>query len=112
MKSNQKVKKIVSANSATDRIKKRILKKYPKAKSVITTEGLYRIYNGVDGYIGEENFIPPQKTLERAWFWANESIKTTQNTNRTHPDKMIMDFDEVKFGRVSNRNKRIKKHNN
>lgn len=89
-----------------------VLKKYPKAKLTITSDGLYKIYNGIDGYIGEENLMPPQKNESDAWFWAKESIRTTQNINRTHPDRVIMEFNETKFDRISNRNKRSKKHNN
>ena len=50
--------------------------------------------------------IPPQASVQMAWFWANESSKLKQNLRRTHPDKTGFDFNEKKFDRISRRNRK------
>jgi len=75
----------------------------------MTSDGRYKVSDGRGGYIGDEVYLPSQSTVMDAWYWANESMKTIQNINRTHPDKSIMDFDEKKFNRVSSRNFRKNK---
>jgi len=109
MKKKMKKPKIVSVNPPFDRIKRRVLKKFPDAKTTMTSDGRYKVSNGYDGYIGDEVYLPSQPTVMDAWYWANESMKTIQNINRTHPDRSIMDFDEKKFNRVSSRNFRKNK---
>jgi len=89
-----------------NRLKKRILKKFPNAKTQITKEGKYYISDGVGGRIGEDFMIPPQKSVIEAWTWAAESVKLQQNLNRTHPLKYDMEIDEKKFNRVSRRNRK------
>lgn len=89
------------------RLRNKVLKLYPKAKLYVS-DGRYSIYNGIDGFIGEEFFIPPQASEMDAWVWAVETLKTEQNINRTHPDKALMDFDESRFNRVSKRNRKLK----
>jgi len=89
------------------KLKNRVLKLYPKAKSYIS-DGRYSIYNGIDGFIGEEFLIPPQASEMDAWVWAVETLKTEQNLNRTHPEKSFMEFNESRFNRVSRRNRRLK----
>lgn len=116
MKKKMTQPKVVSVNPQFDRIKRRVLKKFPDAKTTMTPEGRYKVSNGYGGYIGDEVYLPSQSTIMDAWYWANECLKTIQNINRTHPDKNIMIFDEKGFNRVSSRNfrknKKVKLDNN
>lgn len=89
-----------------NRLKKRVKKKFPNAETRVTNEGLYYVSDGFGGKIGDEFMIPPQKNVIEAWTWAAESVRVTQNINRTHPDKVSMSFDEKKFNRVSRRNRK------
>jgi hypothetical protein len=86
-------------------LKKRVLKKYPNAKTQMRNGGYY-ISDGEGSFIGEEFMIPPQASVQMAWFWANESSKLKQNLRRTHPDKTGFDFNEKKFDRISRRNRK------
>ena len=89
-----------------NRLKKRVLKKFPSAKTQVTTEGTYYVSDGLGSRIGEDFMIPPQKSVIEAWTWAAESVKLQQNLNRTHPMKYDMQIDEKKFNRVSRRNRK------
>jgi hypothetical protein len=42
----------------------------------------------------------------KAWHWAAESVRISQNIERTSPTRMSLDSFEKKFERISNRNKR------
>lgn len=86
-------------------IKKRVLKKYPNAKTQLNKEGYY-VSDGYGSTIGSQFMIPPQTSVQMAWYWANESAKLEQNLRRTHPDKTGMTFDEKKFDRISRRNRK------
>jgi len=88
------------------RLKKKVLNKYPKAETRITYDGKYYVSDGLGGRIGGDFMIPPQDKVFDAWKWAAESIRVSQNINRTHPDKYEMSFDEKKFDRVSRRNRK------
>lgn len=89
-----------------NRLKKKVLKKFPNAKTQVTNSGQYYVSDGMGGYIGDDFMIPPQSNVIDAWKWAAESVRVTQNINRTHPDKVNMSFDEKKFNRVSRRNRK------
>jgi hypothetical protein len=89
-----------------NRVKKRVLKKFPTAKTQVTNEGTYYVSDGMGGRIGEDFMIPAQKSVIEAWAWAAESVKLQQNLNRTHPMKYDMEIDEKKFNRVSRRNRK------
>lgn len=89
-----------------NRLKKRVLKKFPNAKTQITKEGKYYISDGMGSRIGEDFMIPPHNSVIEAWTWAAESVKLQQNINRTHPMKYDMEIDEKKFNRVSRRNRK------
>jgi hypothetical protein len=87
-------------------LKRKVLKKYPSAKTEMTTDGRFTISNGNGGSIGLEFMIPPQDSVSMAWFWAAECVRYKQNINRTHPIRSAMSFNEKKFNRVSRRNRR------
>ena len=87
-------------------LKKKVLTKYPNAKTKVDTNGKYYVSDGLGNRVGVDFMIPPQDNVFDAWRWAVESIKIQQNINRTHPDKYEMPFDEKKYSRVSRRNRR------
>lgn len=87
-------------------LKRRVLKKYPNATTQVNSQGQYFVSDGCGSTIGSDFMIPPQATVQMAWYWANESTKLEQNLRRTHPERTGMDFDEKKFHRVSRRNRK------
>jgi len=87
-------------------LKRRVLKKYPNAKTQINSNGKYYVADGMGSIIGDEFMIPAQESVQMAWYWAGESAKLEQNLRRTHPDKTGMDFNEKKFDRISRRNRK------
>jgi hypothetical protein len=87
-------------------LKRRVLKKYPNAKTKVNSNGEYYITNGEGGVIGSDLLLPPHTSVHMAWYWAAECLRFTQNINRTHPLRSEMKFDEAKFNRVSRRNRR------
>jgi hypothetical protein len=82
-----------------NRIKKRVLKKYPK-------DGLYYVSTGTEDSVVSEYMIPPQKSVSDAWLVVSETMKVHQNIERTNPNRMDSASFEKKFNRISNRNKR------
>ena len=86
------------------RIKKRVLNMYPKSK-VYMTNGRYYVWDGEGNKLHNEYMIPPQQTSRMAWYWFDSIIKTNQNIQRTHPNKMSLESFNKKFQRISNRNK-------
>lgn len=89
-----------------NRLKNKVLKKFPTAKTQITKDGTYYVSDGFGGRIGEDFMIPPQKSVMEAWVWAAECVKLQQNITRTHPLRYDMEIDEKKFNRVSRRNRK------
>jgi uncharacterized membrane protein YhiD involved in acid resistance len=87
-------------------LKRKVLKKYPNATTQLNTSGRYYVSDGVGSTIGSDFMIPPQSTIQMAWYWANECVKLEQNLKRTHPDRTGMDFNEKKFDRISRRNRK------
>ena len=87
------------------RIKNRVIKLYPKSKLVMVG-GRYYVWDGEGNKLHTEYMIPPQKSAAMAWYWFNEIIKTNQNIQRTHPNKMSADDFEKKFNRISKRNRK------
>jgi hypothetical protein len=94
-----------------DTVKKRVKRFYPKAQA-FKELGLYYI-GIVDSFddniinIFEEYFIQSTETEEEAWNKALICCKTTQNFNRTHPDKCFDEYDETKSMRLKKRATKI-----
>jgi hypothetical protein len=86
------------------RIKNKVLKLYPNAKTSVNSNGMYYL-SGV-GSLLDEYMIPPQKSVYNIWSVVSDTIKINQNIQRTHPNRMNLQFDEKKFERISSRNKR------
>ena len=87
-------------------LKRKVQKKYPKATTQMNSSGEYYVSDGVGSTIGSDFMIPPQPSVQMAWYWANECVKLEQNLKRTHPMKHDMEFDEKKYHRVSRRNRK------
>lgn len=88
------------------RLKKKITNKYPKAKTMVNSNGLYYVHDGEDNFLTTEYMLPPQKTIAAAWFWFGDTMKVNQNIERTHPNRMDLKSFEAKFARISKRNKK------
>jgi hypothetical protein len=92
------------SNSQLRRIKKRVLRLYPKSR-LYMTDGKYYVWDGNGNKLHNEYMIPPQKSSGLAWYWFDSIIKINQNIQRTHPNKMSLESFNKKFNRISNRNK-------
>jgi hypothetical protein len=98
---------MVKVKSMT-REQKRVLKEYPNAKCTMDDNGHFIVIVD-DVVLAEEYFLPP--ALDNLAAWANASIacKTTQNFNRTHPERMDLTNIEEKLLRMDKRKKRSSK---
>ena len=88
------------------RLKKKVMAKYPNAKTMVDSNGLYYVHYGEDNFLTTEYMIPNQKTVAEAWFWIADVMKVNQNIERTHPKRMDLKSFEAKFARISKRNKK------
>lgn len=88
---------------------KRVLKQYPNAKLLILEDGSYVIENN-DTVLAEEYFMPSAYDIDTAWKYAALACKTTQNFNRTHPERMSLLDIESKLSRIQKRKKNAKKN--
>jgi hypothetical protein len=87
-----------------ERIKKRVLKDFPDAYVDHDNCG-YKIMTG-NKFIAEEYFLPDTHDLDKAWEYAALACKTTQNFNRSHPDRMDLSEKEGKYHRINKRKRR------
>ena len=88
------------------RLQKKVIAKYPKAKTIRDSSGLYYVHDGEGNFLTNEYMIPNQKTIAEAWFWFADTMKINQNIERTHPKRMDLKSFEAKFARISKRNKK------
>jgi len=86
------------------------MNKYPKAKVCYDFNGNCTIVND-DINIAEDFYMPATSSEEEAWNLAAISIRTKQNFDRTHPDRMDLSTLESKMIKFDNRRKQ-KKHGN
>jgi hypothetical protein len=84
------------------------MNKYPSAKVSYDFDGNCTIVND-DINISEDFYMPLTSSEEEAWKHAAISIRTKQNFNRTHPNRMDLSTLESKMNRLD---KRRKKHGN
>ena len=94
------------SNNKFKRLKKKVLGKYPNAKIKVNGGGKFYISDGTGNKLESEYMIPPQETVKMAWYWFSEIIKTNQNIQRTHPNRMDLAAFERKFSRISKRNRK------
>jgi hypothetical protein len=85
-----------------------VMNKYPSAKVSYDFDGNCTIVND-DINISEDFYMPLTSSEEEAWKQAAISIRTKQNFNRTHPNRMDLSTLESKMNRLD---KRRKKHGN
>jgi len=90
------------------RIKNKVLKKYPLASTKMNASGKFIVSDGEGNTLLDQYMIPPQQSVAMAWFWLGEIVRIDKNIERTNPIRTGYTFDEKKFNRVSNRNKRKK----
>ena len=90
------------------REQKRVLKEYPNAKCTTNFNGDYVIIVD-DVILAEEYLLPPAYDVITAWSNAALACKTTQNFNRTHPERMDLTNIEEKLLRMEKRKNRKKK---
>ena len=78
--------------------KKIVQQQYPRAKVYPESNGGYMVYVD-DIALAEEYLLPIAATKEEAWTYARMALKTTQNFNRTHPERLsLMDIEKKLAG--------------
>ena len=86
------------------KIKKKVLKRFPHACTHITPNNRYLVSDGEDGIVGEEYMLPPAKTVWQAWEYALQyGVRLHQNLMRTHPLRLSGDQVEAKIMRINRR---------
>ena len=86
------------------KIKKRVLKRFPNAKTQANSDGRFYLTDGYGGVVGEDYMLPPAKTVWDAWEHALlYGVKLHQNLQRTHPNRMSGDKVEAKILRINRR---------
>ena len=89
---------------AFQKIKRRVLKRYPNATTRTNSDGRFYLTDGYGNVIGEEYMLPPAKSVWDAWENALQyGIKLHQNLLRTHPSKGLSDKAEAKVMRINRR---------
>ena len=95
---------IEGRRKAFQKIKKKVLKRYPNASTQRNSDGKYYLTDGFGNAVGEEYMLPPAKTVWLAWEHALQyGIKLHQNLLRTHPSKGLSDKAEAKIMRINRR---------
>lgn len=89
--------------------KNRVLKQFPNAKILMIDDGTF-VVEANDKILVEEYFMPEAYDEETAWKYASISCKTTQNFNRTHPERMDLSDIENKLNRINTRKRNAKKN--
>lgn len=84
------------------RDQKRVLKDFPNARLTSDDNGNLIVMSG-DVFLAEEYFLPETQDADVAWKYAALSCRTTQNFNRTHPDRLDMVDIESKIMRINKR---------
>jgi len=87
-----------------------VMNKYPSAKVSYDFDGNCTIVN--DGInISEDFFMPMTTSEDEAWTQAAISLRTKQNFDRTHPNRMDLSTLESKMNRLDKRRKKRKNGN-
>lgn len=96
--------KVKDPIKALAKAKASVLMYYPGAK--VSKEGTeFTIIDTVEDDLDilQEYFLPYAASADDAWHRAALTVKTTQNFNRTHPEKMSLEFEEEKMVRLNKR---------
>ena len=87
-----------------------VTNKYPAAQACYDFDGNCTIM--VDGMdLCEEFFMPVTSDESKAWEYAALSIRTKQNFDRTHPNRMDLESIESRMSRLDKRKKKKKNGN-
>jgi hypothetical protein len=86
---------------------KKVLRQFPKAKAIWDENDCVKIAIN-DWCPVDDFFMPETDSVEQAWQYAAIALKTTQNFNRTHPDRMSLQDFEEKSVRILQRKRRGK----
>jgi len=92
-------------------LKRKILSKYPKAFIEFDIDGNVFVIIpelGNDYKPAVEYFYPLTSDIETAWAYAVESLKVTQNFNRSHPNRMSLENFESKMLRMQLKQEKIR----
>lgn len=89
--------------------RKKVLKYFPNAKVLVLDDGTY-VIEANDIILAEEYFLPDAYDEDTAWKYAAVACKTTQNFNRTHPERMELSDLENKINRIQTRKRNAKKN--
>lgn len=84
------------------KLRARVVKHFPNCYLSHSDLG-YTIMDANDDDILSEYFLPMGKTPVEAWELAVLTAKTTQNFNRSHPERLSLELDEDKTSRISNK---------
>lgn len=87
------------------KIRTKVEKQYPGCCLSYSEEG-YTIEDSEGTDILSEYFLPLGKTPIEAWQLAALTAKTTQNFNRTHPERLSLEMDEEKLNRIARKRTR------
>ena len=86
------------------KIKKKVLKRYPNASTQANTDGKFYLTDGVGGVVGADYMLPATRCVWDAWEQALQyGIKLHQNLLRTHPIKVSSHAVEAKIMRINRR---------
>ena len=90
-------------NKLIEKYKRKVHSQFPKA-FLVTTHGRYSIVQEQEDFTWKdvlaELLILPQDSPLKAWEMAQVTAKTTQNFNRTHPDRLSAMKDADKLERI------------
>jgi hypothetical protein len=89
--------------------KNKVLKRYPDAHLQVLEDGVYVIESN-EVILAEEYLLPEAYDEETAWKYAALACKTTQNFNRTHPERLELSDIESKLTRIQTRKRNAKKN--
>lgn len=82
--------------------KERVEKQYPGA-FLEAIDGFYTINDKEGNDILSEYMLPYASNPVDAWKLAMLTVKTTQNFNRTHPERVSLELEEEKQSRIKRR---------
>jgi len=86
------------------KIKKKVLKRYPNASTQANSDGRFYLTDGFGGVVGEDYMLPATRHVWDAWEQALQyGIKLHQNLLRTHPIKVSSHAVEAKIMRINRR---------
>ena len=90
--------------NSTNKFQRKVLKQYPKARPISTSNGVQIMSNDI--FIAKDFYMPVTTCEDKAWEYAAIACRTKQNFDRTHPMRMDLSDIESKINRIHNRKRR------